>query len=264
MKTLRWIVPGTAVLVLSAAVTHSALARESETLNQAYDTNSHPSLRVDNVNGGLTLDGWDKNRIEITAIKTAANKEDLEDLKVEFEKNGDDIVVRVKYPHENNYWGHGHEGARVDFTIHVPRGTEIDKVEFVNGDVKITDVEGDVHASSVNGEVSGTKLGGDVNLSTVNGEVELMATSNIKSISLNSVNGDIRLMLPKKFDARIEAGTVHGDITAIDGVDVDATKFTGSSMKGVIGKGTMKVDLSTVNGSIHIGREGGDAKKEAD
>jgi DUF4097 and DUF4098 domain-containing protein YvlB len=71
-------------------------------------------------------------------------------------------------------------------------------------------------------------------------------------------------MLPKKFDARIEAGTVHGDITAIDGVDVDATKFTGSSMKGVIGKGTMKVDLSTVNGSIHIGREGGDAKKEAD
>jgi hypothetical protein len=48
---------------------------------------------------------------------------------------------------------------------------------------------------------------------------------------------------------------VHGDITT-DGVDADVTKFVGTAMKGVIGKGTVKVDLNTVNGSIAIRREG--------
>jgi Toastrack DUF4097 len=267
MKTLRWIVPGAAALVLAAAVTQNASAKVSETINQVYDTSAHPSLRIDNVNGALTLEGWDQNRIEITAVKTAGDAEDLAELKVELRKDGDNVVVHVKYPHENNFWNHGHEGPGVNFTIKVPKGTEIDKAEFVNGDIDITNVTGDVNASSVNGEVSGQKLGGDVNLSTVNGEVELVATSNIKSIMLNSVNGDIRLTLPKKFDARIEAGTIHGDIRAVDGLEVDETSFTGSSMSGVIGKGGMKVDLNTVNGSIRIqhgDEKSGKGDREAD
>lgn len=264
MKRLQWIALWPAVLVLATAVTHPASAKTTETINQVYDTGAHPRLSIDNVNGDLTLEGWDKNKIEFTAVKTASNQERLEDLQVECRKDGDRVTIRVKYPHENTFSGHGDEGPRVDFTVHVPRGTEIDRIEFVNGDVEITNVEGDVEVSSVNGRVSGTKLGGDVNLSTVNGDVELVATSNISSIRLNSVNGDLKLMLPKKFDARIEAGTLHGDITAIDGIDVDATKFTGSSMQGVIGKGTMRVDLNTVNGSIQIRHEGSKGDREAD
>jgi len=267
MKTLRWIAASAAALVLAAAVTHNAFAKVNETINQVYDTSAHPTLRIDNVNGDLTLEGWDQNRVEITAIKFAGDAEDLADLKVEMRKDGDAVVIHVKYPHENNFWNHGHEGPGVNFTIKVPKGTGVDKAEFVNGDIDITNVIGDVNASSVNGHVSGQKLGGDVDLSTVNGGVDLMATSNIKSISLNSVNGDIMLTLPKKFDARIEAGTVHGDIRAVDGLDVDETSFTGSSMSGVIGKGGMKVDLNTVNGSIRIKHEGeksGKGDREAD
>lgn len=263
MRTRQWIALWPALLVLAASVTRDASAKVTETINQAYDTGAHPRLSIDNVNGDLTLDGWDKNRIELTAIKTASNQERLADLQVDCVKDGDRVTIHVRYPHDNNFTTHG-EGPRVDFTVHVPRGTEIGRVEFVNGDVEITNVEGDVEVSSVNGRVSGTKLGGDVNLSTVNGDVELAATSNISAIRLNSVNGDITLKLPKKFDARIEAGTLHGDITAIDGIDVDASKFVGSSMSGVIGKGTMKVDLNTVNGSIHIRREGDKGDREAD
>lgn len=264
MRTRQWIALSPAVLVLAATVTRSVSARETETINQAYDTGAHPSLSIDNVNGDLTLEGWDKNRIELTAVKTASNQERLKDLVVECRKDGDRVTIRVKYPHENTFNGHGDEGPRVDFTVHVPRGTDISRVEFVNGDVEITNVEGDVEVSSVNGKVSGRKLGGDVNLSTVNGDVELAATSNISRIRLNSVNGDLKLMLPKKFDAHIEAGTLHGDITAVDGIDLDATKFTGTSMTGVIGKGTMKVDLNTVNGSIQIRHEGDKGDRQAD
>ena len=264
MKRLHWIALAPAVLVLAVAVTRDAYAkRVTETVNQVYDTGDHPRLSLKNINGDLTLDGWNKNTIEITANKSAKNQEDLDNMDLIFDKTGDRVSVRVEYKHDRDEWDHNQTGS-VDFVVHVPKGTEIDSVEFVNGDVEITGVEGDVEASSVNGEVSGRKLGGDVALSTVNGEVGLVATSDISSIRLNSVNGGITLWLPKKFDARIEAGTLHGDITAIDGMDVDATKFVGSSMRATLGKGTLKVDLNTVNGSIQIRRDGEGGKKEAD
>ena len=255
MKRLQWIALAPALLVLGMAVTEDAAAKVSETIHQVYDTSSHPLLRVKNINGDLSVEGWDKNRIEVTAVKSAKNQEDLDNVQVFAEKNGDRVSIRVEYKHDRDEWDHNQTGS-VDFTIHVPKGTEIDKVEFVNGDIDITGIEGDVEASSVNGEVTGQKLGGEVALSTVNGGVELVATGDISSVRLNSVNGDISLVLPKKFDARIEAGTLHGDITAIDGADVDATRFSGTSMRATLGKGTMRVDLNTVNGSIEIRREG--------
>lgn len=263
MKRLRWIALAPAALALSMAVTRDASAKVTDTNTTVFDTSSHPRLSIKNINGDLIVEGWNKNTIEVTAVKTAKNQEDLDNVQIFSEKNGDRVAIRVEYKHNHDDWDNNQTGA-VDFTLHVPAGTEIDRVEFVNGDIEITGVDGDVEASSVNGEVSGRKLGGDVNLSTVNGEVELVATSDISSIRMNSVNGDITLLLPKKFDARIEAGTLHGDITAIEGADVDATRFSGTSMRGVIGKGTMKVDLNTVNGSIQIRRDGEGGKKEAD
>lgn len=240
-----------------------ASAKVTDTMHQVYDTSAHPRLSITNINGDLTVDTWDKSVIDITANKSAKNQEDLDNLEIFTEKNGDRVSVRVEYKHHRDEWNHNQTGS-VDFVVHVPKGTEIDKVEFVNGDVEISGVEGDVEASSVNGEVSGRKLAGDVVLSTVNGGVELIATADINSVRMNSVNGGISLVLPEKFDARIEAGTLHGDITAIDGTDVDATRFSGTSMRATLGKGTMRVDLNTVNGSIEIRREGEGGKKEAD
>jgi len=194
MKRLQWIALAPALLVLGMAVTEDAAAKVSETIHQVYDTSSHPLLRVKNINGDLSVEGWDKNRIEVTAVKSAKNQEDLDNVQVFAEKNGDRVSIRVEYKHDRDEWDHNQTGS-VDFTVHVPKGTEIDKVEFVNGDIDITGIEGDVEASSVNGEVTGQKLGGEVALSTVNGGVELVATGDISSVRLNSVNGDISLVL---------------------------------------------------------------------
>jgi len=254
MKALHSLATWSAALMLAATVTQSASAGRTETIHRSYDTRATPRLSVENINGDLAIDGWDQNRIEISAVKQAPTSERLDDLRVTMEQDGDDVTIRVEYPRQNNFTDG--EGPRVDFTIHVPRGTRVARVEFVNGDVDISGVSGDVEASSVNGGISGEKLGGHVDLSTVNGGVKLLAVGGAGPIRLNSVNGDVTLILPKQFDARIVAGTLHGDITAIDGIDVDAKQFAGSSMRGVIGKGTMKVDLNTVNGSIDVRREG--------
>ena len=262
MKASQWIGVLPAALILLATASGPVSAQEKETINNNYDTGSHPRLSLKNINGDLTIQGWDKKRIEVTAVKTVGKKEHLNEVEIHSNMNDDHLRIDVKYDFDDN-WGRD-VTVSVDFTIRVPYGTEIDAVELVNGDIEIQNVEGDVEVSSVNGEVSGEKLGGHVELATVNGEVSLVANGGVKSISMHSVNGGVTLVLPKKFDARINAGTVHGSIRAIDGLDVDATTFTGSSMQGTIGKGGLKVELNTVNGSIEIRHqgEGGSREKE--
>jgi len=252
MNSLRWsaLLPA---LVLVATVTGSASARQTETIKQDYVTGEHPRVSVSNINGDLTIDGWDKNHIEVTAVKSASSQERLDDMEVRFRMDDDHLTIEVHY--ENDHW-HASGHASVDFTLHVPKGTEVNEISMVNGDVEIANIDGDVEVSSVNGTVSAQRLGGDVDLSTVNGKVSLEADSDVDSIKMHSVNGGVYLMLPEKIDARINAGTVHGHIRAPDGLEVEETHFTGSSMRGTLGSGGMKVDLNTVNGSIEIRRKG--------
>jgi|SRR5688572_11020004 len=259
MKTSQWIGVLPAALILLATASGNVSAKETETSKDVYETGAHPRLSLRNINGSLTIQGWNKKEFEVTAVKTVGREEYLDDVEIRRNFDDDHLRIDVKYDDfdddDENRWHNG-SIVSVDFTIRVPYGTEIDAVELVNGDIEIKNVEGDVEVSSVNGEVSGEKLGGHVELATVNGEVSLRADGGVKSIRMHSVNGGVTLVLPKKFDARINAGTVHGSIRAIDGLDVDATKFTGSSMQGTIGKGGLNVDLNTVNGSIEIRHEG--------
>ena len=261
MKAMRWMMPLSAAITLLMSASGSVSAREEEKDVQVYDTSDHPRLSLRNINGGLTVEGWNKNRIEVTVVKRASSKERLEDIKIESRMDNDHLRIEVDLEDDGN-WSTRGESLNVEFTIRVPHGTRVDSVELVNGDIDIRNIDGDVEVSSVNGEVSGEQLGGDVQLATVNGEVSLIATGDAESISMNSVNGGVVLVLPRKFDARIQAGTVHGSIRANGGFDVDATTFSGSSMNATIGKGGMKVDLNTVNGSIEIRREGEGGTKD--
>ena len=258
MKASRTIPVVATALVLLATGSGLATAKEQVKDVQVFDTGKSPRLSIKNINGGLTVTGWDKNRIEVTVTKTASTEDILELIDVNTSMNDDYLRIEVDLDDiddDDNYRGEPRI-MKVDFEVKVPRGTRIDAVEFVNGNVDLLDIDGDVEASTVNGRVSAAKLSGDVDLSTVNGELELVASGDIDSIRMHSVNGGVTLTLPRKLDASISAGTLHGDIRGMNGLEVDATRFTGSSIQGKIGKGGLKVDLNTVNGSIEIRREG--------
>ena len=262
MTTRNMIAAFLAASMVVGAAAGLATAREEETIKQSYEAGKHPRLSLRNINGDVRIEGGEGRTFEVTAIKSADSKQDLEDADIRFRMDDGHLQIEVDY--DDDGWSHHHDAVRIDFTLTVPRGVRIDTVELVNGDLSLHAIDGGVEASSVNGDVSGEALGGAVELSAVNGEVSLVASGEPDSIDLSSVNGGVSLVLPAKIDARIEASTVHGSIHSVDGLDVDTSSFVGSSLKGTIGKGGMKIELDTVNGSIEIRREGGAATRGKD
>ena len=55
-------------------------------------------------------------------------------------------------------------------------------------------------------------------------------------------------------DVDIEASTVHGRIRNDFGLEVDRGEYVGRSLRGSVGSGGARIDLSNVNGSIDIRR----------
>jgi DUF4097 and DUF4098 domain-containing protein YvlB len=263
MKTRNMIAAFLAALLVVGAAAGLAAAREEETIKQSYEAGKNPRLSLKNINGDVRIEGGEGRTFEVTAIKSADSKQDLEDADIHFRMDDGRLQIEVDY--DDDGWFHHHEAVRIDFTLTVPRGVRIDTVELVNGDLLLRAIDGGVEASSVNGDVSGEALGGAVELSAVNGDVSLVASGGSDSIDLSSVNGGVSLVLPADFDASIEASTVHGEIRSTGGLDVQTAKWVGSSVKGSIGKGAgTRIELDTVNGSIDIRHDRGAATRGKD
>ena len=237
-------------IVLIAIGTHLPLqAALTEELHKSYPIDADGRVSLNNVNGAVHISAWDRNEVQVEAIKRAYTKEALGEANIVIDSATSSISIRTKYPESK----HHKDSASVEYTLKVPRRARLFAVETVNGSVEVSGVTGDVKISSVNGPVTAQNLAGEARLSTVNGTVNASfdKVEGAPSISLHTVNGSISLAIPDKSNAEFNASTVHGGISSDFGVPAYRHRI-GGSVSGRIGSGGAHIKLSSVNGGIHI------------
>ncbi len=239
-----------AALAIILAPSAYAVNNVTEEFHKTVPLNASGQVSLENVNGAAEITGWERNEVQIDAVKTARDQQRLDEAKIEVEGSGDSVRIRTRYPegHNNN------NPASVHYTIHVPMNARLDSVSLVNGPLNVSKVSGEVIASLVNGKLTASDLAGRAKLSTVNGSVhaQYQSLNNVSEVRISSVNGSIDLLLPASPNADISASTVNGGITTDFPIQVQG-KFMGHRMSGTLGSGGTKIELSNVNGSSHVG-----------
>jgi DUF4097 and DUF4098 domain-containing protein YvlB len=230
-----------------------------EDFQQTYPLSANGRLSLENINGGVRIAVWDRDEVQVNAVKRAYRRERLNEAKIEVNATADAIRIKTNYPDWNQTFTDEQKGrynnpALVDYTITVPRNARLESVDLVNGSLDVDGVEGDVKASSVNGRVTARGLGGVAKLSTVNGSLEATFTKldEAKPIMLGSVNGNVTLIIPSDANAMVRAGTVHGAISNEFGLNVQDGDYVGHELNGQIGAGGPRIKLGNVNGRISI------------
>ncbi len=219
----------------------------SETLDETYALAATGTVSLENINGDVQVAVWDRSEVRVEAVKQADTLELLEKLKIEIDARPNRVAIDTDYPNVR-----GSHKLKVEYTLTVPRGAEIDSIELINGDLDIAGVEGPVEVSCINGTVKVEGLRGAANLSTVNGGLEVYYDYLDADAEIESVNGRIDLYLPSSVSAELTAETVNGRISNDLGLQVHKGKYVGSDLSGVLGGGAFQVELSTVNGRIEI------------
>jgi DUF4097 and DUF4098 domain-containing protein YvlB len=227
----------------------------TEEFHQSYHLAAGGRVSLSNINGPAHIVGWDSNEVKVDAVKYAHTKERLDEAKIVVEASSDRVSIRTKYPDRDNTWNWGSHNnpASVEYTISVPRGARLDKVELINGSLEIRGVTGEVEASCINGRLVAQELGGRAELSTINGSLEAQLSRLTDSpLEFSSVNGSLSVTLPSDARAELEASTVHGGISNDFGVKADHHNWVGHDLHAKLGDGKTHIKLSNVNGSIDI------------
>lgn len=257
MKTitqyLNW--PFLSLPLLLVGMPFAANAEVEEEFNATYPLNKDGKVWIENVNGSLTITAWDKEQVQVAAVKKADNKDILGKIEIKIESSEDSFKLETQLPKVKKWlFGGSSQKGQVSYEIMVPAGVEIKKAGSVNGGVSIEGIGGPVHASTVNGALSVKALKDSVDLSAVNGSLKagFQALPSKGSVKMSTVNGSLELRLPEELNARFSAHTVNGGVESDFDLPVKKNFPVGTNLDAQIGEGGPSIDLSTVNGRISI------------
>jgi hypothetical protein len=214
-----------------------------------YPLSPGGSVAVENIQGEVSVEGWDRAEVEITAAKIGSGQGDnLEGVRVVTEIGDRSLKFRTVYP------PHLEKPVRVNYCLRVPRQVRLSSLRTLEGNIAVHDVEGSVDARTLSGNIEQMDVTGRVVARALTGSILVSLRAlpvGTAPLLLDTVNGNVVLLLPPRANADLElttvAGTVEGNYAfQISSIPGDSTRRTR------VGLGGVTVSLRTVRGSIRV------------
>ena len=166
------------------------------------------SVSVENVQGSVLVEGWDRAEVEATvAMRSQGPSDHIDDVDVAVEAGNGSLAFHTLYPAGLD------ENIRVDYRLRVPRQVRLEQLSTLEGDIAVRDVEGAVRARSLHGDIEGVNLAGSVVARALTGNI-LVTLRKLPDpqfpLRLETLNGNVDLLLPARANADLELTTVAG------------------------------------------------------
>lgn len=234
------------------AGSHGDLERVCEVREHTYrspggtiDVSAHP-------NGGITVEGWDRDEIRVRALVQAWAESEGEARtlleRVEVTDGGRDISSDgPRSDWDEEHWV-------VSFRVNVPRNTDLD-LDTKNGGISIDGVSGRIRFETTNGGVSIDELAGDVKGRTTNGGISVRLNGDTwqgSGLDVVTTNGGVTMRIPEGYSARLETGTVNGGLRIDFPITVQGR--IDDEISTDLGDGGPTIKARTTNGGVVIRR----------
>jgi putative adhesin len=211
-------------------------------------------VQVKNMNGAIDAEGITGDTIDVSAVKSGR---DRDQVRVEVVQTGEGVTICAVYPGgscagDGRSHSHGDTKAQVDFTVKLPRNLRFSATN-VNGRIKAEELGRPAKVTTVNGGIDVSSRSW-VSASSVNGSLKVaMGSADWDGkLKISSVNGSVTLDMPTDTNAEVHFSSVNGSLDSDFPLNVHGMSFGPKNLHGTIGSGGRELDVSTVNGSLHI------------
>jgi len=228
-------------------------SRQTEVATRKLDPRG--TFRLDNPNGGVTIETWSRPSVRIEAEKVGYGRQ-LERIQVEIRGEGDRVSVETRQPLGTIFGGGGH----VNYRVTVPEEARLE-IAVTNGRVHVQGPRGAVRASCTNGSVEIEGAQAAVEASATNGRVlaRFRQVPDAGTTRLSTTNGAVTLRLPAGASGRFEARTVNGSIRSDFPLESQGS-WPMRRLEGRLGDSRARFELHTVNGPVRIQKDEGAAR----
>lgn len=238
------------------------------------DPSRPATVSVDVLHGGITVKGGDTKEIIIEARVRGSRRESESKsggmrrlavsstgLAVEEQNNKVDVEVDALQ-------------RTVDITLTVPRQTSLKLGSTNNGNIVVSDVEGEFDVDNTNGSITLTNISGSAVAHALNGRVLVtFVRVNQKSMAFSSLNGHIDVTFPADLKANVSFDPGQGEVFT----DFDVQLQSGSPksivedsrgqggkykvqvdqmIRGTINGGGPEIQFTNFNGNIYLRKAG--------
>lgn len=212
------------------------------------------ALNVDaGQNGGIVIDGWDRDEIRVRAIVRASARDAARARElvgqVQVQAGGGRVYATGPDNLRRENWS-------VSYRINVPRKNDLD-LHANNGGITISSVTGNMRFDTTNGGVKLQDIGGRVNGETRNGGLTVTLGGDRwdgEGLDVETSNGGVTLSLPDNYNAELETRTVNGGLRIDFPVTVQGELTGRKGFTTTLGSGGPPVRVRTTNGGVRIGR----------
>ncbi len=207
-------------------------------------------LTLDNSQGDIAIESWDRDAVDLRADRIADSAADLALAPVDIRSSPDHLAITSRVP---PYAPDAR--VRVDYRLRVPAHIDLKLVKTDRGRVVITDITGRASVRVINGAVRVRGFAGVLDASTLNGEIDAVVARLDRGdfITLETFNGDILLRVPGGAKAHYALRTLNGTIDSSVPLPVlnnygPHVAHDGNGVEDPL------VRLTSVNGSLRVRR----------
>lgn len=245
-----------AVVSLSASIHWTAPSVEStdvrEEIKKTVTLAPGAQVSISGINGRVNVETGEGNQAEIHIVITASDREALERRPLLVEDTPNSLTIRTDQREKG-----GRDGGwiRHQVQLRLPRAINL-AVSSVNGGVDVGAITGSIGIRSVNGGARVEQAGSATEITSVNGRVAIsLRRLGESGLRVSSINGGVELNFASEVDAELEVRGING------GIDCDfPLKVVGemkrNELRGTIGAGGPKIEITSVNGGVSIKHAG--------
>ena len=229
----------------------------TERFNRTARVGRTGALDLTNIAGDVTVTGGGGDEVRIEAVKRVRSRDEadtktlLDELRIEVTELPNRVEVRTLHPrNRRNYSG------SVDYTVAMPAGGSA-TLRSVSGNVRVTNVKGELRAESVSGDVITSGAGRLSLAKSVSGDIQVSDVSTEGEITASTVSGGLTA---RGLKARaIDLGSVSGDVILTDVACDRATVKTVSGnleYNGALAR-SGRYEMTAHSGNVRLAISGG-------
>jgi hypothetical protein len=265
----------TALLAASgcAGIIGADLANYVERDEKHFAVSGKPEVTLSTFDGSIEIRPWDKPDVQVVIEKRGRDKNDIGEIDVHTEQNGNHVEITVTQPRHDHGFNFTNRSAKL--IVSLPASSDV-SAKSGDGSIDIEKVAGHVQLRSGDGNIRGRMLGGDVEANTGDGSITLdgkltglrvhtgdghvtihadPGSSTAADWEIVTGDGPVTLEVPDGFGAELDAHTGDGGINMRDVTLANVTGKTGkNTVRARLGDGGRTLRVHTGDGSITLKR----------
>ncbi|KUG18943.1 MAG: DUF4097 family beta strand repeat protein [Methanomicrobiaceae archaeon] len=254
-------------------------AGQTETEYRTVAAGPGREIVVQNRNGNVHLEAWDRDYVEITAeMRTSFFRSELDRAEIPV-SDSDTLLIETRHSGQN-------VRVQVDYRINVPADAEVTRITTTNGaivaenarvaraeasngpitlrgtrgdvsmvtsngPIEVEDVSGFVAAATSNGGITARNVSGIADLKASNGAIVADLPAMRDDVSIATSNGAVTIRVSAGLDADVLLQTSNGRI-AVHDLPLTFRQYSDRFVQGVLGSGGHTLSVSTSNAAIEL------------